>query len=188
MGGYFNPDAYKKVWLMGFLDISARLKGGFILDRTKGLTTGLEIGCGAGVIVGYLRSKGKKVVGVDFSTDMIKLAKKTQNGGKFAVMDGEKLAFKDNSFEFVYCLNVLHHMYNYRKALKELERVASKKVLICEPNYRNPIMWSYVNTLAKEYDKNCRFILPEEFPKKFGNPMFTRLGTHYWLILEKKRK
>lgn len=188
MSGHFDPKAYKMVWFLGFLDFSARLKGDFILGRTAGLTSGLEVGCATGALVDYLDSKGKVVTGVDFSKEMVDFAKTRRRSGRFLLMDAEKLKFKSGSFEFVYCLNVLHHAQNWRRALKEMVRVASRKVLICEPNYQNPLMRFYIKTIARKYDEGCRFIMPEEFPKKFGTPLFTRLGTHYWFILEKKRK
>ncbi|MEK7497010.1 MAG: class I SAM-dependent methyltransferase [Patescibacteria group bacterium] len=47
----------------------------------------LDVGCGAGLKTKYLMEKGFKVVGIDFSEEMIKLAKEYCPTGEFYVKD-----------------------------------------------------------------------------------------------------
>ena len=47
----------------------------------------LDVGCGAGTKSKYLIGKGLEVVGIDFSKEMIKIAKKEVPAGRFMVLD-----------------------------------------------------------------------------------------------------
>lgn len=47
--------------------------------------------------------------------------------------DVENLTFKDKSFDNVLCLEVLEHTKNPVKAIKELERVTKKRLIISVP-------------------------------------------------------
>ena len=47
----------------------------------------LDVGCGAGIKSKYLTNKGFDVTGIDFSEEMIKIAKKQVPSGKFLVKD-----------------------------------------------------------------------------------------------------
>ncbi len=90
----------------------------------------LDAGCGPGRDSLLLAEKGLKVVGVDASKEMIKLASKlakTRNT-VFRVGDVRKLSFKGNSFDGVWCVGVLVHFppEEFRKALKEFYRVLKK--------------------------------------------------------------
>jgi ubiquinone/menaquinone biosynthesis C-methylase UbiE len=60
----------------------------------------LDAGCGAGVPVSeFLITSGFDVTGIDFSGNMIKLARKNVPEGEFTKMDMTQLGFYDNSFD-----------------------------------------------------------------------------------------
>ena len=54
--------------------------------------------------------------------------------------DAYALPYADAQFELVYCWEFLHHIGDPRKVVGEMTRVASKAVLLCEPNCLNPAM------------------------------------------------
>ncbi len=85
----------------------------------------LDIGCGNGRDSIFLAKKGYEVVGIDITPKAIALAKKnglkTKNL-KFIVADAEKLPFKDESFDSVYSIGVLH-CTDLNQSLKEVVRV-----------------------------------------------------------------
>ncbi len=90
----------------------------------------LEIGCAAGIDTFLLARMADKVVGIDIVPDAVKLAKKNlkkqpkkiRDKVTFKVGDAEHLEFKDNAFDFVFSLSVLHTT-NINKSLKEVRRV-----------------------------------------------------------------
>ncbi len=87
----------------------------------------LEIGCGSGAASKHIYKKYRvKLVGTDVDENQIKLAKKSikdLNNITFLVSDSTNLPFKDKSFDIVLSINVLHHIYNWMDALKEINRV-----------------------------------------------------------------
>lgn len=103
--------------------------------RKKKFGSVLDIGCGTGRHSILLCKMGFNVVGVDFSKEMIKLAKKNakkQNLNiKFIVADIRYLPFKGKRFNCCLAIAVIHHLKKQRKkALKEIARVARNQVLI----------------------------------------------------------
>lgn len=88
----------------------------------------LEIGCGRGVGMEILLSLGAKhVTGLDLDPRMIGLARKrlTKYGHRVRafVGDAEAIAAPDASFDAVVDYGVIHHIPNWQKCLKEIERV-----------------------------------------------------------------
>ncbi len=72
----------------------------------------------------------KKVVGIDVSEDVINEAKKTFSQIDFCVGDVCNLNFKENEFDIIMANNVLEHIEDPRKALKEIHRVGGRYALI----------------------------------------------------------
>lgn len=62
----------------------------------------LDIGCGPGRDAKVFSSRGFNVVGIDFSANMIELARKNAPSGAFYVMDIEEFSFPEASFEAVW--------------------------------------------------------------------------------------
>lgn len=80
----------------------------------------LDIGCGRGEMVAWAARKGAShAEGVDYSTAAVLLAKKAQknwpkslkNRTNFRHMDAKKLKFPDASFDAVFLVEVLEHLY-----------------------------------------------------------------------------
>jgi ubiquinone/menaquinone biosynthesis C-methylase UbiE len=100
----------------------------------------LDYGCGGGWLSKTLTNLGFKSVGMDVSTKMMKNAKQACPQADFVVCDGAKLPFKENIFDCVIGISILHHL-NLNQALKELTRVSIAKsvFLFMEPNLLNPL-------------------------------------------------
>lgn len=99
----------------------------------------LDFGCGAGWLSTILSSEGYQVVGIDVSSSLIKSATTSSAISQFIVGDCMNLPFKDNSFDFVIGIAILHHL-NSARAIVECQRVAKKgaTLLFMEPNSLNP--------------------------------------------------
>lgn len=91
----------------------------------------LEVGCGEGIIINSLKNKYEKICGIDISNEALKHVKTPKIQGRI-----ENIPFPDNSFDIVLCCEVLEHLPStiYEKALKEIQRVAKKYLLISVPN------------------------------------------------------
>lgn len=91
----------------------------------------LDVGCAAGGFCKALKEVVPRIeyVGLDITQSLVECAKAIQPDVNFLIGDVRNLPFGDSSFDIVACWDVLVHVPEYKKALKELYRV-SKKYLI----------------------------------------------------------
>ncbi len=64
----------------------------------------LDVGCGSGIFISGLNKFVKKAIGVDFSDQMILLAKENTQNIEFCVSQSDSLPFADNSFNKIYVI------------------------------------------------------------------------------------
>lgn len=69
----------------------------------------LEIGCGTGYWLTNFDSNDLQLFGLDFSHGMLKNARIKNNDLLLISADANKLAFREQSFDWVYSVNALHH-------------------------------------------------------------------------------
>ncbi|MCF7865251.1 MAG: methyltransferase domain-containing protein [Candidatus Pacebacteria bacterium] len=94
-----------------------------LLPDLKGKTV-LSVGCGSGEDSNYLKNQGAtKSVGIDLSSELIKIASQTYPNCEFKTMDMEKLEFADQSFDFAYSSLAIHYIENWTQSLSEVYRV-----------------------------------------------------------------
>lgn len=84
----------------------------------------LDCGCNDGAMMAILRDKGCDVTGVDVSDTALALAK--EKGLNVINASAEELPFKDKTFDVVVLREVLVHIHEPVKALKEIRRVLKK--------------------------------------------------------------
>jgi len=96
----------------------------FLSDISKNGTI-LDAGCANGRDTQFFVDQGFKVVGIDLSEELIKIAKRTISDAEFRLMDLRKLEFSDNYFDGIWCNATLHHLNieDSKKALNEFCRV-----------------------------------------------------------------
>ena len=87
----------------------------------------LEVGCGIGKTTHFLVEKYNNVsiTAIDYDKEQIDIANKNKKSIKIKFMqsDATKLKFKSSYFDYVIETNVLHHVKEYTKAIKEIKRV-----------------------------------------------------------------
>jgi ubiquinone/menaquinone biosynthesis C-methylase UbiE len=59
----------------------------------------LDVGCGPGQFTKYMMDKGFEVQGIDYSTQMLKIASQKVPSGTFNQMDMRELEFEDEKFD-----------------------------------------------------------------------------------------
>ncbi len=90
----------------------------------------LDAACGPGKYAEILLSKNAHVTGFDFSSEMIKFAKKrNKNRGTFFVHDlsSPLTMLNDESFDFVLCALALHYLEDWNLTMREFYRVLKTK-------------------------------------------------------------
>ncbi len=86
----------------------------------------LDIGCGRGVISRFLASEYKgKITGIDIDQNELDIASRESPGDsvKYLVADARNLPFEDRSMDVVVAFGVLHHIYDWQKAVQQVGRV-----------------------------------------------------------------
>jgi len=87
----------------------------------------LDVGCGPGVYTDRLSEAGLDVYGIDYSGEMIEIAKsKNFKNAVFSVGRADNLKFEDNFFDSVLCVGVLEYIDDLREAIREIARVTRK--------------------------------------------------------------
>lgn len=89
----------------------------------------LDLGCGAGYGSFELKKLGaKSVVGIDNDSKAIEYAisKFKIENLKFKIDNATNLSFPDSTFDIVVSFEVIEHIKDYRKYLKEVFRVLKK--------------------------------------------------------------
>jgi ubiquinone/menaquinone biosynthesis C-methylase UbiE len=92
----------------------------------------LDAGCGTGVFTADILSSGSKVVGLDLSLPMLRLAERKFTECPFHAMLGNmiSLPFKDCSFDKVVSITALEFIPDAKRTVDELFRVAKKGGII----------------------------------------------------------
>lgn len=96
-----------------------------IQERSRGKRI-LDAGCGFGLHTGVCAEVAKEVVGVDFSQEMLALARGNGTGcSNISWQEGDltKLPLPNDSFDGVFSLSTLYHIPNQETALREMARV-----------------------------------------------------------------
>lgn len=152
-------------------------KGGKILDA----------GCGPGVDVTYIASRGFDVIGIDLSEKMLEIAKRKNPRIYFQKADMRKLNFKPNTFDGIIASFSLIHISkkdvnktvdNFYKLLKPrgviyigIQEGKSQEIFLAEP--LKPDEKIFLNIISakeiKEILTKAGFIVLDEFSRPAEN-------------------
>lgn len=124
-------DTYGDKWYtadddpVALLRAENKVKGPWILNRLKGKSTILDVGCGAGFLSNELAQAGHYVTGVDLSESSLAVARQydTTKSVNYLVADAFVLPFKDASFDAVCAMDFLEHVEYPDQVIKEFSRV-----------------------------------------------------------------
>jgi SAM-dependent methyltransferase len=100
--------------------------------QTQAVELALEVGSGISPVM----TKTSRIIYSDLSLTALQILKRTLSNGSHVVADGMNLPFKSGVFSHSICSEVLEHLENDRKALKELARVMmpSGQLLVTFPH------------------------------------------------------
>ena len=89
----------------------------------------LDVGCGGGMNVKRMAENAKKVYGIDYSIESVKLSKEVNerliNEGKVEIREGnvKSLPFEDNTFDIVTAFETVYFWPDIEKCFGEVKRV-----------------------------------------------------------------
>jgi ubiquinone/menaquinone biosynthesis C-methylase UbiE len=117
------------------------------LGAAPGQWTMLEVGAGNGFFSAGL-SEIFHLTALDLSRNML-LGNPAATSRKIQG-DAEYLPFESNSFDVVFCANLLHHIESPNNSVREMARVARRHVVLVEPNTLNPLMALFGLLVSRE--------------------------------------
>lgn len=140
----------------------------------------IDIGCGDGTNMMFLKGKGIPAVGIELSANMVRRGKERYPELENSILEGSalKVKFPDHTFDVAMMTGVLHHIYSrteQMKAVKEALRVVKPEgvLIIRESNLLNPLFWMFWNYIFPLTAKIDRFggenwIPAKTLQKEFG--------------------
>lgn len=129
----------------------------------------LEVGCGRGWQSMELAQTGFQTWGVDISLDLLKdfrqrleVTPAIQKSCLPLVGSAFELPFPDHTFDVVFCTEVLEHLYEPERAVREIARVLAPtgKVFITVPSVISERVLGTIHRRWREYNGHVRS-LPE---------------------------
>lgn len=155
-------------------------------DVVKGSTRVLDVGCGSGFIVNLFARKYPtiKFDAVDFS-DSIDYAKKFSKQNRIKNVTYYKENFLDwnckETYDLVISNGVIHHMPEYRRALKKIDQLATDKVILGIYNsygkwFKKIKSINYINNILYADQELC------PFERSFTDCEFRKLVADYQIL------
>jgi SAM-dependent methyltransferase len=93
----------------------------------------LDLGCGNGAYMPFLRKKADMVVGLDVLLELCRVAKLRNRDSHVVCAHAMKLPFRRKAFDGVWASEIIEHLPTWN-LLDEIESVSRKAVLITLPN------------------------------------------------------
>jgi ubiquinone/menaquinone biosynthesis C-methylase UbiE len=127
------------------------------LDRTFGQVDGgpggrprraLEVGCGEGVIAERMWRRWGEVVALDLPDAGLRADWRGRAGPRFLHASAQELPFADDQFDVVVAAEVLEHLPDPGRGLREMARVGRRHLVLSVP--REPVFRS-CNLVAGRY-------------------------------------
>jgi ubiquinone/menaquinone biosynthesis C-methylase UbiE len=134
------------------------------LSKLKSGSNILDVGCGPGQFSKYMISKGFTVEGIDFTKEMIKIAKEKVPEGKFKYMDMRDLDYKSESFEGMLVAYSLIHIpskeiYETLKGFKRILKHGGYILIIAQRGKADQIVEETLKDGARMF---INFFKPED--------------------------
>jgi 2-polyprenyl-3-methyl-5-hydroxy-6-metoxy-1,4-benzoquinol methylase len=106
------------------------------LIKPLGVKSILDAGCGEGFTMDKLLEEkiANRIEGIEYVEESVILGKKLYPNLIIKQANIYNLPYKDSSFDLVICTEVLEHLKEPEKALREVLRVSKKYLIISVPN------------------------------------------------------
>ena len=172
------------------IDTKTRVMRSILADRgVPPHGRGLDIGCGQAWYLARFARDGRPMAGCDLTAGQIALAQahcaECGVSAELVVSGAERLPFADNSFDFAYAINVLHHITDpatLDRALAEITRVLrpGAPFILFEMNTLNPLFrlyMSYLFPFVRDIDDGTEvWLVPGRLPPVAGATWSTEVN------------
>jgi ubiquinone/menaquinone biosynthesis C-methylase UbiE len=121
------------------------------LNRRKAASV-MEVGCGEGANLVNLAYRPHLAVGIDLFEDRCRFAQQHCPTARFVRADGYRLPVRGDSFDAVFCRDLLHHVLRKEDLVAEMVRVCRPNghVVCVEACGRNPVVFCLAAAIRAE--------------------------------------
>ncbi|MCP4651869.1 MAG: class I SAM-dependent methyltransferase [Candidatus Omnitrophica bacterium] len=172
----------------------------FIIEKAQSIYGDvMEVGTGKGYFTLALAREGCNFTSIDISQEEQAFAKLNikycgfESQVNFKIADAQKLPFKDNEFDIVFCVNTFHHFENPLKITDELMRVISfeGKIILSDFNKEGLMLVDKIhhregrshNTGLFDLDYTARYLLDSGFRLEKSRTDFQEVVVAYHPII-----
>ena len=126
----------------------------------------VDIGCGVGSNLGFLQSLGFIAIGMDSEIYSLSLAKRRLTAIPLINGDLLRLPFKTNSVELIIATDILEHLQDDIRGIKEIHRVLKQegKVVLTVPAFK--FLWGIQDDVGKHQRRYSKKQLREKMEKE----------------------
>lgn len=113
----------------------------------------VDVGCGTARIATLFPASGPSYIGIDPSREMVALASEFGycKSEEIQVGSGDNLLFEDQSVPTVLCSQVFRHLTTYGPTLKEIARIAKRRVFLVDIFSAEPTETSKTEICGQEF-------------------------------------
>ncbi|HEU5347499.1 MAG TPA: class I SAM-dependent methyltransferase [Ktedonobacterales bacterium] len=142
-------DLYQNIWqrkVQGQATIPEGSRGAVALSLITTGSKALDIGCGDGTLAVALAARIPSVCGIDISADAVTATIQKGIDAKQVNLDTDSMPFAEGAFDTVTCLDVLEHVFDPRRAARQIAQVCSPgaTLVISTPNMR---YWRHIKAI-----------------------------------------
>lgn len=134
----------------------------------------LDVGCGKGRFCRKIKDSGFiNIIGAEPSKELIRIARENNGDIKFVQASATNLPFGDNEFDVLICIEVLEHIPDTEKVIKEMARVLKprgkmfiidKNILSLHPLYFIPtFLWKNFLEKRNKWFYPSHFLFKEKY-------------------------
>lgn len=145
----------------------------------------IDIGCGTGEMLAYL--KPKIGIGIDISEKMIEIAKKKYPRFNFRLCSAENIThINANNIDYIIMIDVVEHINSLNKVLKQIYKICNSNTLIIASWY-NPL-WEPIIRIAdvlklKMPEGPHKIVSMKTFINYLENSGFTLVDRNFKILL-----
>jgi SAM-dependent methyltransferase len=151
--------------------------------RSKPLDV-LDVGCGHGLIHPYLSDTGYRLTGIDVAESAVQMARGKNPHVHYDVYDGLQLPYRDETFDVLFTICVMHHVpvNEWATFISEARRVLRPggTFVIFEHNKLNPLVQWVVARIP--FDRNAVLLTSWRTKKLVRNAGFRKINCKYILF------
>ena len=163
-------EAILKFLTLNYFVIRRVINNELTVKKTEKL---LDLGCGTGMLASLFPPSS--YYGIDTDEKLIAFAKETYPLYKFAVMSGAGLQFKQNTFDKVLIVGVIHHLdaKTNKKTCEGLKKIVKKGGVIVAIEAIPPIhKQNLIGKYLRAHDEGHHIVTMDAY-KKALSPFFT---------------